>query len=93
MHGSGHVSNKQYINGIVSAIKDLTHVSSLIYPPHCLCTHREPEYLSWSCKALNFLISHTFHRKRYISIARTGNRDMISIWNSFRENCPTVKML
>ena len=37
-----------------------------------LLTHLELEYLSWSCKASEFLISHTFQRKCYISIARTG---------------------
>ena len=38
-----------------------------------LLTHCKSEYLSWSCKTLIFFISHTFQRKRYISVARTGN--------------------
>ena len=40
---------------------------SLKYPPHCFL---RTENRSWSCKVLNFLISHTFKRKHYISIAR-----------------------
>ena len=50
---------------------DIQEVGNVLYT--LLLTHRESEYSSWSCKAINYFIRHTFQRKHYISIARTGN--------------------
>ena len=35
--------------------------------------HTGSEYLSWSCKAMNFLLAIHFSASVYISIAPTGN--------------------
>ena len=51
----------------------------LIYKSALLLTRRESEYLSWM-KCSECLISHTFQRKCYISIARTGNFIMYALY-------------
>ena len=61
---------------------------------HCFLRNiQESEYLSWSCKALNFklaILDDTFQRKGYIFIARTGKVIMYAL---FGEMIPAIVIL